>query len=87
MRNLKHTSIVVATMLLTLLLTGCGRGKQMRERMQYVAACNKADTVFSKRWLPTVDSLADYFRSHGTANERMTAYYSNSQIIINTNKS
>ncbi len=43
--------------------------------MQYVAACNKADTVFTARWLPTVDSLADYFSSHGTENERMTAYY------------
>ena len=62
-------------MLLLALLTGCGRGKQMRARLQYVAACNKADTVFSKRWLPTVDSLADYFRSHGTRNERMTALY------------
>ena len=69
-------------LLLLALLSACSRGKQMRERMQYVAACNKADTVFSARWLPTVDSLADYFRSHGTANERMTAYYSNSQIII-----
>ena len=62
-------------MLLLALLTGCGRGKQMRARLQYVAACNKADTVFTARWLPTVDSLADYFRSHGTRNERMTALY------------
>ena len=69
-------------LLLLALLTASSRGKQMRERMQYVAACNKADTVFSARWLPTVDSLADYFNSRGTANERMTAYYSNSQIII-----
>ena len=54
----------------------------MRQRLQFVAECNRADTVFTERWQPTVDSLADYFRSHGTANERMTAYYSNSQIII-----
>ena len=67
-------------MLLTLLLTGCGRGKQMRARLQYVAACNKADTVFSARWLPTVDSLADYFRSHGTRNERMTALYMKGRV-------
>ena len=57
------------------LLTGCSRGKQMRARLQYVAACNQADTVFTKAWLPTVDSIADYFRSHASANERMTAYY------------
>ena len=62
-------------LLLLALLSACSRGKQMRERMQYVAACNKADTVFTARWLPTVDSLADYFSSHGTENERMTAYY------------
>ena len=81
MKRHGKTSIIIAIVLLAL-LTGCGRGKQMRARLQNVAACNKADTVFSARWLPTVDSLADYFRSHGTENERMTAYYSNSQIII-----
>lgn len=67
-------------MLLLTLLTACSRGKQMRARMQYVAACNLADTVFSKRWLPTVDSLADYFRSHGTRNERMTALYMKGRV-------
>lgn len=74
MKRHGKTSIIIAIGLLAL-LTGCGRGKQMRARLQYVAACNKADTVFTARWLPTVDSLADYFRSHGTANERMTALY------------
>ena len=47
----------------------------MRQRLQFVAECNRADTVFTERWQPTVDSLADYFRSHGTDNERMMAYY------------
>ena len=47
----------------------------MRQRLQFVAECNRADTVFTERWQPTVDSLADYFRSHGTRNERMTALY------------
>ena len=62
-------------LLLLALLSACSRGKQMRARLQFVAACNKTDTVFSARWLPTVDSLVDYFRSHGTRNERMTALY------------
>ena len=74
MKRHGKTSIIIAIVLLAL-LTGCGRGKQMRARLQYVAACNKADTVFTKAWLPTVDSLADYFRGHGTRNERMTALY------------
>ena len=47
----------------------------MRQRLQFVAECNRADTVFTERWQPTVDSLADYFRSHGTENERMMAFY------------
>ena len=47
----------------------------MRQRLQFVADYNSAESVFTKEWQPTVDSLADYFSSHGTANERMTAYY------------
>ena len=74
MKCLVKSPFIVAIALFAL-LSACSRGKQMRARMQYVAACNKADTVFSARWLPTVDSLAHYFRSHGTRNERMTALY------------
>lgn len=47
----------------------------MRERLQYVASCNRADTVFTERWLPTVDSLVAYFDRHGSANDRMMAHY------------
>ena len=47
----------------------------MRQRLQFVAKMNSADMVFTKEWQPTVDSLADYFSSHGTENERMTAFY------------
>ena len=47
----------------------------MRQRLAEVQACNQADTVFSSRWLPTVDSLVDYFDSHGTPNERLMAHY------------
>ena len=68
-------SFFVIVMTLLAVLTSCTRGEQMRRRMQYVADCNNADSVFTKQWLPTVDSLVDYFRSHASANERMTAYY------------
>ena len=47
----------------------------MRQRLKYVSDCNRADTVFTERWLPTVDSLVAYFNHHGSANERMMAHY------------
>lgn len=47
----------------------------MRQRLKYVSDCNRADTVFTERWLPTVDSLVSYFGHHGSANDRMMAHY------------
>ena len=47
----------------------------MRQRLKYVSDCNRADTVFTERWLPTVDSLVTYFDHHGSANDRMMAHY------------
>ena len=69
-----HRKTYLGLFLLLALLASCG-GERMRQRLQFVAECNRADTVFTERWQPTVDSLADYFRSHGTDNERMMAYY------------
>ncbi|MDY6249053.1 MAG: hypothetical protein SPL55_06450 [Prevotella sp.] len=69
-----HRKTYLGLFLLLALLTACG-GKRMRQRLQFVAKMNSADMVFTKEWQPTVDSLADYFSSHGTENERMTAYY------------
>ena len=76
LENMKRhkTTYIFTVVILVALLTSCG-GKQMRARLQFVADCNSADTVFTERWLPTVDSLANFFRRYGTANERMTAYY------------
>ena len=71
--KVRHTHIV---MIVLLLLTACtGDLQHMRERLQYVADCNRADTVFTVRWLPTADSLARYFTLHGSANERLMAHY------------
>ena len=63
--------------LLTLVLSACTSAdhEAMRQRLQYVSDCNRADTVFSARWLPTVDSLVAYFDRHGSANDRMMAHY------------
>ena len=47
----------------------------MRERLEYVSQCNRADTVFTEAWLSTVDSLVSFFDRHGNANERMMAHY------------
>ena len=70
-----HRKTYLAVLLLLLaLLTSCG-GKRMRQRLQFVADYNSAESVFTKEWQPTVDSLVDYFSSHGTENERMTAFY------------
>ena len=76
-----HWKTYLGLFLLIALLTGCTWGKKMRQRMEYVAACNRADTVFTARWKPTVDSLADYFRNHGTDNERVTAYYLQGRVL------
>ncbi|MBR6455375.1 MAG: hypothetical protein IKS72_00355 [Prevotella sp.] len=70
-----HWKTYLGLFLLIALLTGCTWGKKMRQRLQFVADCNLADTVFTARWKPTVDSLVAYFRTYGTANERVTAYY------------
>jgi type II secretory pathway component PulM len=66
--------------LLTLILfalTACTSPSHeaMRQRLKYVSDCNRADTVFTDRWLPTVDSLVSYFDHHGSANDRMMAHY------------
>ena len=66
--------------LLTLILfalTACTSPghEAMRQRLKYVSDCNRADTVFTERWLPTVDSLVAYFDRHGSANDRMMAHY------------
>ena len=72
MRKIVHYII-----LLTLVLSACTSPSHeaMRQRLQYVRDCNRADTVFSEAWLPTVDSLVIYFDYHGSANDRMMAHY------------
>lgn len=57
-------------------LTACTTDHEaMQQRLKYVSDCNRADTVFTERWLPTVDSLVTYFGHHGSANDRMMAHY------------
>ena len=63
--------------LLTLVLSACTSPdhEAMRQRLKYVSDCNRADTVFSECWIPTVDSLVSYFDHHGSENDRMMAHY------------
>ncbi len=56
-------------------LASCVDNETMRQRLSYVSQCNRADTVFTEAWLPTVDSLVSYFDRHGNANEKMMAHY------------
>ena len=67
--------LMISPILLLLLVACTGQEGHMRERLQYVSACNRADTVFTQRWLPTVDSLVSYYTHHGSANDRMMAHY------------
>ena len=68
---------VLYIILLTLVLSACTSPdhEAMRQRLKYVSDCNRADTVFTDRWLPAVDSLVAFFDRHGSANDRMMAYY------------
>ena len=73
---LKSMKRVLAIISVLLALASCSHDKgAMRERMDYVSQCNRADTVFTEAWLPTVDSLVRFFDRHGNANEQMMAHY------------
>ena len=67
----------ILLILILFALTACTSPSHeaMRQRLKYVSDCNRADTVFTERWLPTLDSLVTYFDHHGSANERMMAHY------------
>ncbi len=56
-------------------LASCTDNEAMCQRLSYVSQCNRADTVFTEAWLPTVDSLVNYFDRHGNANEKMMTHY------------
>ena len=72
---MKHLRTYFILTIIAFVIASCTDGEQMRQRLADVQACNQADTIFSSRWLPTVDSLVDYFDSHGTPNERLMAHY------------
>ena len=72
---MKHLRTYFILTIIAFVIASCTDGEQMRQRLADVQTCNQADTVFSSRWLPTVDSLVDYFDSHGTPNERLMAHY------------
>ena len=67
----------ILLILILFALTACTSPSHeaMRQRLKYVSDCNRADTVFTERWLPTVDSLVSYFDHNGSANDRMMAHY------------
>ena len=72
--NMKLKWILLTLVLFV--LTACTADHEaMRQRLKYLSDCNRADTVFTGRWLPTVDSLVVYFDRHGSANDRMMAHY------------
>lgn len=66
---------IISVVLTLSVLASCTDKRAMRERLDYVSQCNRADTVFTEEWLPTVDSLVNYFDNHGNGNEKMMAHY------------
>ena len=72
---MKHILYVMSVFLVLTVLASCTDKEAMRQRLDYVSQCNRADTVFTEAWLPTVDSLVNYFDRHGNANEKMMAHY------------
>ena len=72
---MKHILYVISVFLMLTVLASCTDKEAMRQRLDYVSQCNRADTVFTEAWLPTVDSLVNYFDRHGNANEKMMAHY------------
>ena len=72
---MKHILYVISVFLVLTVLASCTDKEAMRQRLDYVSQCNRADTVFTEAWLPTVDSLVNYFDRHGNANEKMMAHY------------
>ena len=72
---MKHILPIIAVFVALTMLASCTDKEAMRQRLDYVSQCNRADTVFTEAWLPTVDSLVHFFDRHGNANERMMAHY------------
>ena len=66
---------IISVVLTLTVLASCTDKEAMRQRLDYVSQCNRADTVFTEAWLPTVDSLVNYFDRHGNANEKMMVHY------------
>ena len=69
-----HLHLLLITVSLACLLTGCGdsRYEQMRSRMAAIDSLNSHYQPFS---VDSVSEMADYFESHGTPHDRIMAYY------------
>ncbi len=72
---MKRSLPLYLLLLVLSLCCACTDHHAMMQRLAYVSACNRADTVFTSRWLPTVDSLVSYFDRYGSPNDRMMAHY------------
>lgn len=73
--GMKQKWILITLVIFALTACTSPSHEAMRQRLKYVSDCNRADTVFTERWLPAVDSLVVFFDRHGSANERMMAHY------------
>ena len=56
-KNMGRIIGIISVVLTLSVLASCTDKSAMRQRLSYVSQCNRADTVFTEAWLPTVDSL------------------------------
>lgn len=77
---MKRILEIISLVAVLTVFASCENGNSMRERLNYVSECNRADTVFTETWLTRVDSLVYYFNHHGNANEKMMAYYLKARV-------
>ena len=73
--GMKQKWILITLVIFALTACTSPSHEAMQQRLKYVSDCNRADTVFTERWLPAVDSLVAFFDRHGSANDRMMAHY------------
>ena len=53
---MKYIIHIISVFLLATVLASCTDNEAMLQRLSYVSQCNRADTVFTEKWLPTVNA-------------------------------
>lgn len=76
--------LLIKNILLVLILTACSGGK-MRQELQRVDSLNQSECLLDT--ITTMQEVADYFDTWGSADERMTAHYLLGRVFQDQNNS